>query len=159
MGKDCNTPCNTLHHTAPYCETLRHATTRCNTHIHAQVCIYRSIYLYIYVYTCICTYIYISFRYTEEKEGGAQRGVRETLTIEAMRHLMTLHKLQEEEEAGSGKTESDGVEPPHYETMQHFRRHGKQDERGTQAGVTRGPPNDMIHYLVRHNKKVREADV
>jgi len=56
---------------------------------------------------CICTYIYISFRYTEKKEGGTQRGVRETLTIEAMRHLMSLHKLQDEEEVGRGEREVD----------------------------------------------------
>ena len=103
------TPCNTLQLTAPYCETLQHATTRCNTHIHVHLCIHRSIYLYIYVYMCVCTYIYISFGYTEEKEGGTQRGVRETLTIEAMRHLMSHHMLQEEEEAGRGETEADGV--------------------------------------------------
>ena len=35
-------------------------------------------------------------------------GVREALTIEAMRHLMSHHKLQEEEEAGRGETEADG---------------------------------------------------
>ena len=64
-------------------------------------------YLYIYVYMCVCTYIYISFGYTEEKEGGTQRGVRETLTIEAMHHLMSLHKLQEEEEVGRGEREVD----------------------------------------------------
>ena len=60
---------------------------------------------------CICTYIYISFRYREEKEGGTQRGVRETLTIEAMRHLMSLHKLQDEEEAGRGEREVDTATP------------------------------------------------
>ena len=51
------------------------------------------------------TYIYISYRYTEEKEGGTQQGVRESFTIEAMRHLIGHHRLQAEMEA-------DGVEPP-----------------------------------------------
>ena len=100
---------------------------------------------------CICAYIYISFRYREEKESGAQQGVRETLTIEAIRHLMTLHKLQVEEEVGRGEIEVDRGTP--YETIHHLLMHNKQDERGTQAGVTRGRPNDMIHYLVRHKTK------
>ena len=61
--------------------------------------------MYVYMY------IHMSFRYREEKEDGTQRGVRETLTIEAMRHLMTLHKLQEEEEVGRGEREVDRGTP------------------------------------------------
>jgi len=45
------------------------------------------------------------------------------------------------------------IEAPPYETIHHLLMHNKQDERGTQAGVTRRPPYDMIHYLVRHKTK------
>ena len=41
-----------------------------------------------------------------------------------------------EEEARKGKTEADGVEPAPYETIHHLVRHDKQNDRGTQAGVT-----------------------
>ena len=96
---------HTLQHTPLHCTSLRYTTARYNTLQHTYACTCMYIQVYIPADICIC---------------GTQQGVQEALTIEAMRHLMTLHKLQEEEEAGSGKTESDGVEPPHYETMQHF---------------------------------------
>ena len=41
-----------------------------------------------------------------------------------------------EVEARRGKTEADGVEPPPHETIHHLARYDKQNDRGTQAGVT-----------------------
>ena len=44
---------------------------------------------------------------TEEKKGGTQQGIRKAPTIDAMRQLMSIHMIQEEEE-----TEADGVDSP-----------------------------------------------
>ena len=44
---------------------------------------------------------------TEEKKDGTQPGLRKTPTIDAMRQLMSIHMIQEEEE-----TEADGIDSP-----------------------------------------------
>ena len=44
---------------------------------------------------------------TEEKQDGTQQGLRKARSIDAMRQLMSIHMIQEEEE-----TEADGVDSP-----------------------------------------------
>jgi len=65
--------------------------------MYTYVHIYAYIYIHVDTYIYICMYVYLCI------------SLQEALTIEAMRHLMSHHMLQEEEEAGRGETEADGV--------------------------------------------------
>jgi len=68
---------------------------------------YLVLYTYKHTHICIYTISYMYIEETEEKKDGTQPGLRKTPTIDAMRQLMSIHMIQEEEE-----TEADGIDSP-----------------------------------------------